>query len=115
METTVALVTNLLDRSRLAPLAGIVFVDRAEDLIGRAGAATTAIVDLTVPGALAALPALRERFAGRIVAFGPHVGREALQAARAAGADTVLTRSRLLGTGSPAAALGMESSPAAGR
>lgn len=84
----VALVPDLMDRSRLAGVADIVFVSRAADLDG--AVAEIAVVDLSRPGAIAAIGRVR---AERIVAFGSHVDREVLDAARAAGCDEVLPRS----------------------
>jgi DNA-binding NarL/FixJ family response regulator len=91
----VALSADLLDRSRLArELAGISFVDRVDMLLAGAGPAPdVVIVDLARHGA--AVAALRRALpAARIVCFGPHVDTAAIAAARSAGADAVLSRSR---------------------
>lgn len=86
----VALVDDLMDRSRLAgPLPEIVFIDSAEASAG----ADVVIIELgrnwhvvdtvrrTAPDA-------------HIVAFGPHVDETLLVAARVGGADVVLSRSQ---------------------
>lgn len=50
------------------------------------------IVDLEAEAAEAVLRAATDPRPGRIVAFGPHVARDLLQAARDLGADEVFTR-----------------------
>ena len=50
-------------------------------------------VDLTVPGALEAAAAWRERTGRPACGFGPHVEADRLRAARAAGLDPVWPRS----------------------
>lgn len=85
----VALTTDLMDRSRLtAAVPGIVCTG---DPAAAAGA-DVVVVDLV--RFADAIPAVRAATSGRIVAFGPHVDDEAATAARAAGADAVLPRSR---------------------
>ncbi len=55
------------------------------------------VVDLTARDALARIERLRAAHPTlEIVAFGPHVAAEALQAARAAGASAVVTRGKVL-------------------
>ena len=82
----VALTTDLMDRSKLTgAIPGVTFTlrDEADVVIidlGR-GVAQIARVRTDHPGA-------------RIVAYGPHVDDESMEAARAAGADVVLPRSR---------------------
>ncbi len=94
----VALVDDLMDRSRLAALEPITWAS------GPAGAvdADTVVVDL---GRHAAAVGAVRRLApdAFIVAFGPHVDGPVLEAARSAGADRVLPRSRFFAD--PAAAL----------
>jgi hypothetical protein len=85
----VALVTDLMDRSRLgAGVPGVAFV---RDAAGCADA-DVVIVDLArtpdVGPVRAAAPG------ARIVAFGPHVDDAALDRGRSTGADLVLPRSR---------------------
>jgi len=81
-----ALVTDLMDRSRISaalpdatftlmPDADVVIVDLAR------GVEQVASVRASHPGA-------------RIVAYGPHVDDDSMKAARAAGADVVVPRSR---------------------
>jgi hypothetical protein len=95
----VALVGDLMDRSRL--------VSAIPDLEVVASAADVADADVVVvdlarhAGALEAARAAAPR--AFVVAFGPHVDDDALAAARAAGADLVLPRSRFFRD--PAAAL----------
>ena len=85
-----ALVVDLMDRSRIsAALPDAVFVRDAAACTG----ADVVIVDLARSGqhvgtVRAAVPA------ARIVCFGPHVDDDGASAARAAGADLVLPRSR---------------------
>jgi hypothetical protein len=87
--TIVALVDDLMDRSRLsAALPATTFL-RAPEAVN----ASVVIIDLAayaaaVPVVRAALPA------ARIIAFGSHVDASVLDGARAAGADLVLPRSR---------------------
>jgi DNA-binding NarL/FixJ family response regulator len=91
----VALTSDLMDRSKLsaalpgvafalAPDADVVIVDLAR------GVEQVAKVRADAPGA-------------RIVCFGPHVDDASMDAARAAGADVVLPRSRFFRD--PAAAI----------
>lgn len=63
---------------------------------------TAILLDLTTPEtAMGLIARLRDDRAGqkeraiRVIAFGPHVEKDALQAARNAGADEVLTRGAL--------------------
>jgi DNA-binding NarL/FixJ family response regulator len=90
-----ALVSDLMDRSRIsAALPDVAFM--------LDGTADVVIIDLArgpqlVPEIRAEMPAVR------IVCYGPHVDEEAADAARAAGADVVLPRSRFFRD--PAAAI----------
>jgi hypothetical protein len=88
-----------MDRSRIsAAVPGAVFV---RDVAACAGA-DVVIVDLARSGA--EIGALRAAMpVARIVGFGPHVDEESASAARAAGADVVLPRSRFFRD--PAAAI----------
>lgn len=96
----VALVTDLMDRSRLlAAVPGITFARQAADTAG----ATVVIVDLTRAGL--DIAAVRAAAPGaRLVAYGPHVDGAAQQAALDAGADATYARSQFFRD--PAAALG---------
>jgi len=88
----VALIADLMDRSRLIAEPGVEvrFVEPAG--IGDAGGADLIVVDL---GGRGHLDALAHCPAGvPVVAFGPHVDRELLAAAEAAGCDRVLPRSK---------------------
>jgi hypothetical protein len=85
-----ALVSDLMDRSRLAgAVPGVDFVGGPEDC----GGADVVVVDLGRRGCDVAAVRAHAPTA-RIVAFGPHVDDAALDAARADGADRVLPRSR---------------------
>ncbi|MHB8295157.1 MAG: hypothetical protein ACYDH5_11145 [Acidimicrobiales bacterium] len=94
---TVALVGDLMDRSRLAPIAGIHFVSSATELEAAVGTGDTVVIDLTRPGALEAVRALKGagRGGGRIYGFAGHLERELMTEARRAGCDRVLARSAL--------------------
>jgi DNA-binding NarL/FixJ family response regulator len=85
----VVLSVDLMDRSRFP--AGTTFVRDGADLDGEADVVA---VDLSRPDALAAIERLRAAGTGaRVVAYGSHVDRALLDAAREAGADAVLARS----------------------
>ena len=94
----VALVTDLMDRSRLGTaVPGIEF---ARDPAACSGAAVV-VVDLTRSPDVGVVRAAAPR--ARIVAYGPHVDEATLDLARRTGADLVLPRSRFFND--PAAAL----------
>jgi hypothetical protein len=85
-----------MDRSKIQAVGGdaVRFVSSAVALADAASdaGARLAVVDLSRPGVLDALPRLSG--AGvRTVGFGSHVDVELLDAARAAGCDVVLPRS----------------------
>ena len=86
--TVAAYVPDLMDRSRLAGIE-ITFVVSPAALASVD--ADVVVVDLGRPGALEVLPSITGR---RVIAFGSHVDAELLAAARAAGCDDVLPRSR---------------------
>ena len=85
-----ALVADLMDRSKVsAAVSGVEFVRSAE----ACAEADVVIVDLAkfgeqVPSLRAASPSVR------LVCFGPHVEEASAAAAREAGADVVLPRSK---------------------
>ena len=90
--TVVALVTDLMDRSRLRSTPDLVvrFVAPAE--LAAATDADLVVVDLARPGHL---EALADRPPGvEVVGFGPHVDDDLLTRAGAAGCDRVLPRSQ---------------------
>ena len=91
-----ALVTDLMDRSRLsAAIPGVGFsLDHAAEVV---------IVDLARDGAARVAELRAAMPAARIVCYGPHVDDEAAAAAQAAGADIVMPRSRFFRD--PAAAI----------
>jgi len=80
---------DLMDRSKLAAAGDVTFVADPSELA--AAGADLVVVDLSRPGVLDALAGL----AGvRTIGFGSHVDHELLAAARAAGCEEVLPRSR---------------------
>ena len=83
-----AYVPDLMDRSRFSGL-DVQFVSSPAALAE--SSANVLVIDIGRPGSVDALPALRGR---RVVAFGSHVDRELLAAAREAGCDEVLPRSQ---------------------
>ena len=89
---------NLMDRSRVEA-----DLERAGWRIAPPTAASVVVVDLEVEAALEAVASAVARGA-RVVAFGPHVDREALDAALASGAHRAIPRSAFFR--SPAEALG---------
>jgi DNA-binding NarL/FixJ family response regulator len=94
-----ALVVDLMDRSRIS--AAVPETTFVRDAAACAGA-DVVIIDLARSGRH--VGAVREAVpAARIVCFGPHVDEEGANAARAAGADVVLPRSRFFND--PAAAI----------
>jgi hypothetical protein len=99
----IALVGDLLDRSKIdAAVPGARFAKTADECAGFDGEALTVVVDVKAhPDAVAA--ARRLAPAARIVAYGRHDDPEALEAARTAGADVALARSRFFHD--PAAAI----------
>ena len=92
--TVVAYVPDLMDRSKVAAAGPPVsFAPTPEELVVAAAEADVAVVDLGRPGVVDVLPALVATGA-RVVAFGSHVDRATLDAARDAGCAEVLPRSR---------------------
>ncbi len=93
-----ALVSDLMDRSKItSSIPDVVFtLDGTADVV---------IVDLARNAQL--VPEIRAEMPGtRIVCFGPHVDDAAADAARAAGADVVLPRSRFFRDPAAAVATG---------
>ena len=97
-----ALVADLMDRSRISgAIPGATFVREASACAD----ADVVIIDLAKSGGeVGALRATAP--AAKLVGFGPHVDEESAAAARAAGADVVLPRSRFFHD--PAAAITAE-------
>ncbi|MBA3654333.1 MAG: hypothetical protein H0W70_09070 [Actinobacteria bacterium] len=86
-----AYVPDLMDRSKVAAVADVTFAAQVDDLINLInGEADVVVVDLSRPGVLDAIPAIRS---GRIIGFASHVDRPLLDAARTAGCTEVLARS----------------------
>jgi hypothetical protein len=96
MNTIVAYVPDLMDRSKVQAAGGgaVRFISSPAALAEAASDAAVrlAIVDLSRPGALDALPLLAA-VGVRTIGFGSHVDHELLDAARTAGCDEVLPRS----------------------
>jgi hypothetical protein len=96
-----ALVPDLMDRSKVSAAATreVVFVRSADALVdqlsgasGHPSSVDLVVVDLARPGALGAIGELVARGCS-VVAFGSHVDREVLAAAKEAGCEAVLPRS----------------------
>jgi hypothetical protein len=90
----VALVRDLMFASRVRGVAeNAVLVRSGDEAVEAVGARTRLVlVELEAPGAPESIGTLRSRAAGaRIVAFGPHVMEDVLEAAEEAGAE-VMTR-----------------------
>jgi DNA-binding NarL/FixJ family response regulator len=98
--TTVALVSDLMDRSRISgALPGVSFASAADGCSG----ADVVIVD--IGGHADAVSRVRELAPrARIVAFGRHDNPDALARARSDGADVAVARSRFFRD--PAAVVG---------
>jgi DNA-binding NarL/FixJ family response regulator len=88
--TIVALVSDLMDRSRIsAALPGVTFTGDPVSCVG----ADVVVIDLARHGS--AVAAVRAAAPGaHIVVFGSHVDEDGLARAAADGADAVLPRSR---------------------
>jgi hypothetical protein len=90
----VAYVPDLMDRSKVsAAVPDVAFAATPAALAEAADGAGVVVVDLGRPEVLDVLPAVVGTGA-RVVAFGSHVDRDTLDAARAAGCAEVLPRSR---------------------
>lgn len=90
---------NLMDRSRIGPLVDrsgaqlIVWTNHAAATHDAGGDPPDLILaDLAAPGSLQAIEKWVQTGV-RVIAYGPHVDREALRSARQAGAEQVLARS----------------------
>jgi hypothetical protein len=92
----VALVPDLMDRSRLARLGDVevVHVATPQDLAVTAAIGDLVVVDLSRPGVLDVVAGLGVP----VVGFASHVDTALLDAARAAGCEEVLPRSRFFAT-----------------
>jgi len=86
----VAYVPDLMDRSKVsAASADVTFVGSPAGLVAAAEGADLVVVDLTRPGVLEAISGIGTR----VIAFANHTERDLMDAARAAGCETVLARS----------------------
>ena len=86
---------DLMDRSRITsalPNAEIRYVGSPDALVGLAGI-DLIVVDLSKKGVLDALPGIVAS-GTRLVAYGSHVDKKLLDAAKAAGVNEVLPRSK---------------------
>lgn len=93
--TAVALVADLMDRSRFT---GAELVAEPAALAGRVAEADchVVIVDLTLDGALVAVTRVRDSgSSATVVGYAPHVRDDLLEAGRAAGCDETVPRSVL--------------------
>jgi hypothetical protein len=87
-----ALVPDLMDRSKVAAAGDVTFVARPEDLAAAVEGATLVVVDLTRPGVIDALPVITGRGV-RVIGFANHTRRDIMDSALAAGCDEVMARS----------------------
>lgn len=90
---------DLMDRSRITSAladAHIKYVGSPEALVGLAGV-DVIVVDLSKNGVLEALPGIVAS-GTRLVAYGNHVDKKLLGAAREAGVNEVLPRSKFFGS-----------------
>lgn len=85
----VALVVDLMDRSKFSAVEGVELVRSTASLVESAPGADLVIIDLSRPGAVDAVG----RIDGPVIGFGSHVDDELLAEAAAAGCDEVLPRS----------------------
>jgi DNA-binding response OmpR family regulator len=98
MDDIVAVVTDLFFQSRISTVArhtdrSVRFITSDAELRGHA----LALVDLDAAlDVLAEIRRLKAGSSGPIVAFGPHVDTEGRKAAREAGADRVIAKSRFV-------------------
>jgi hypothetical protein len=98
MPRVVALVPDLMDRSRVTAALGdgvelVATAGHLRDRLDTGPDPDLVIVDLGRRGILDALPGIRALTGARIIGFGAHVERDLLAAARASGCDEVLARS----------------------
>jgi len=98
MQSVVAYVPDLMDRSKVAAAAegAVRFVRLPAELAGAAATADLVVVDLGRPGVIDALADVAA-LGVRVIGFGSHVDREVLDEARAAGCSQVLARSAFFG------------------
>jgi hypothetical protein len=93
VQSVVAYVPDLMDRSKVSAAAGEVrFVPRPESLAAAAASADLVVVDLSRAGVMDALADVAA-LGVRVIGFGSHVDRDVLDEARAAGCSQVLARS----------------------
>jgi hypothetical protein len=90
MRPVIVFAPDLMDRSRIAAALPHAQFVAAADQLHVADPSALLLVDLHRPGALAAIPALRQT----VIGFASHVDDSLLQAGRDAGCAEVLPRSR---------------------
>jgi DNA-binding response OmpR family regulator len=101
VDDVVAVVPDLFFQSRISAAArhqgrDVRFV-RPGQLTGEMGSFRLALIDLdAAPDIAPIIRALRASASGPIVVFGPHVDTEKRKAARSAGADRVLAKSKFV-------------------
>lgn len=91
MSRVVAYVPDLMDRSKVAAAGDVAFVSTPAELAGAGAGADVVVVDLSRPGVLEAVAGLGPV---RTIGFASHVDRDLMAAARVAGCDEILPRSR---------------------
>ncbi len=101
MDDVVAVVTDLFFQSRILaaakPAQRRVHFVASEGALAEVQSFSMALVDLDARAdVLGMIRALKARTSGAVVAFGPHVDTAKRKAARAAGADRVLARSKFV-------------------
>jgi len=97
VQSVVAYVPDLMDRSKVsAAAADVRFVPRPDALVEAAAAADLVVVDLGRPGVIDVLADVAA-LGVRVIGFGSHVDRDLLDEARAAGCSQVLARSAFFG------------------
>jgi hypothetical protein len=101
MSLIIAVVTDLFFQARISSAAQVagqqVRFGSSLEAIGELPPGALALVDLDAgTDVLSLIGALRQRGAGAIVAFGPHVDTARRKAAKIAGADRVLAKSKFV-------------------
>jgi CheY-like chemotaxis protein len=101
VDAVIVVVTDLFFQARISAAARVagrnVHFVTAGDRLPVTIAGETVLIDLDAAlDVTAAIARLREGGAGQIIAFGPHVDTDRRKAARAAGADRVLAKSRFV-------------------
>ncbi len=96
MSDVVAVVNDLLFQSRILAAARSLGREVKISVTAHEEDFALALVDLDVPHAIETIGKLRVTSEAPIIAFGPHVDTDKRKAARAAGADRVLAKSKFV-------------------